>query len=45
MRKPLNYNVILMHNRIYDILSTNIKPLVLDIYNIIRNNGNLTIKQ
>lgn len=45
MRKPLNYNVILMHNRIYDILNTNIKPLVLDIYNIIRNNGNLTIKQ
>lgn len=41
---PLNYNVILMHNRLYDILNTTIKPLVLDIYNIVRK-GNLTIKQ
>lgn len=41
---PLNYNVILMHNRLYDILNTTIKPLVLNIYNIIRK-GNLTIKQ
>ena len=40
----LNYNVILMHNRLYDILNTTIKPLVLDIYNIVRK-GNLTIKQ
>lgn len=44
MHGPLNYNVILMHNRIYDILNTTIKPLVLDIYNIARK-GNLTIKQ
>lgn len=41
---PLNYNVILMHNRLYDILNTTIKPLVLNIYNIICK-GNLTIKQ
>ena len=41
---PLNYNVILRHNRLYNILNTTIKPLVLDIYNIIRK-GNLTIKQ
>ena len=41
---PLNYNIILMHNRLYDILNTTIKPLVLDIYNIVRK-GNLTIKQ
>lgn len=41
---PLNYNVILMHNRLYDILNTTIKPLVLNIYNIVRK-GNLTIKQ
>lgn len=41
---PLNYNVLLMHNRLYDILNTTIKPLVLDIYNIVRK-GNLTIKQ
>lgn len=41
---PLNYNIILMYNRIYDILNTAIKPSVLDIYNIVRK-GNLTIKQ
>lgn len=41
---PLNYNVILMHNRLYNILNTTIKPLVLDIYNIIRK-GNLTVRQ
>lgn len=40
----LNYNVILMHNRLYDILNTTIKPLVLDIYNIVRKDI-LTIKQ
>ena len=41
---PLNYNVILMHNRLYNILNTTIKSSVLDIYNIVRK-GNLTIKQ
>lgn len=41
---PLNYNVILRHNRLYDILNTAIKSSVLDIYNIVRK-GNLTIKQ
>lgn len=44
MYGPINYNVILMHNRLYDMLNTTIKPLVLDIYNIARK-GNLTIKQ
>ena len=44
MRKPLNYNFVLMYNRLYDILNTTITPLVIDIYNIVRND-NLTIKQ